>query len=284
MKTGKRAGIRPSPDGSDSRRIRDLSQRLRDVTRNSILTAVVEEARYDVATDEELLGWHSQGDARAAEALLSRYRGFARMKVRSYFLAGADRDDILQEAMIGLFKAIRDFRSEKETSFRAFADVCITRQLITAIRSARCQKHAPLNTYVSLSKPIASNEEPDRQLMDVLCGPSHLDPLEVVIATEDLGDMKAACTELLSAFETEVLRLYSEGTSYQEIGRVLDREAKSIDNALQRIKRKIEIYLRTRDAGDGLGSVNARPVRRRRVEDAGGRTAGCRPAPPTTLR
>ena len=253
MRTGKRAGTPPSPDGSDTGRVRDLSQRLRDVTRNSILTAVVEEARYDVATDEELLGWHrasDDGDDRAAETLLSRYRGFARMRARSYFLAGADRDDILQEAMIGLFKAIRDFRADRETSFRAFADVCITRQLITAIRSSRCQKHAPLNTYVSLSKPIASGEEPDRQLMDVLSGPSHLDPLEVVVATEDLVGMKAACTELLSSFETEVLHLYSEGMSYQEIGQFLDREVKSIDNALQRIKRKLDQHLQLEAAHD----------------------------------
>src|SRR5438034_8057744 len=145
---GKRAPSPPAADTLDPKpaSFRGLTERLKDVTRNSILTAVVEEARYDVATDEELLAWHHAGDSRAAEALLSRYRGLARMKARSYFLAGADRDDILQEAMIGLYKAIRDFQAEKQVSFRAFADVCITRQLITAIRSARCQKHAPLNT------------------------------------------------------------------------------------------------------------------------------------------
>jgi RNA polymerase sporulation-specific sigma factor len=248
--------------------VRGLAERLKDVTRNSILTAVVEEARYDVATDEELIAWHHAGDSGAAEALLSRYRGLARLKARSYFLAGADRDDILQEAMIGLYKAIRDFQAEKQVSFRAFADVCITRQLITAIRSARCQKHGPLNTYVSLSKPIASDEEPDRQLVDVLSGPTHLDPLEVVIATEELGDIKAALGELLSAFETDVLYLYADGKSYQEIGRHLDREAKSIDNALQRIKRKIEVYLATRDPEEPRDA--RRPTRSIRVTAAAG--------------
>src|SRR5207247_5127811 len=144
--------IQPEPP------VRALGERLKDVTRNSILTAVVDEARYDVATDEELIEMHRDGDHRAAELLLSRYRNFARMKARSYFLVGAERDDILQESMIGLYKAIRDFSAERQASFRAFADVCITRQLITAIRSARCQNHVPLNTYVSLSKPLAAEE------------------------------------------------------------------------------------------------------------------------------
>ena len=254
MHTGKRAAEHVAATRGP-KPVRDLSDRLKAVTRNSILTAVVEEAQYDVATDEELLAKHREGDTRAAETLLSRYRGFARMKARSYFLAGADRDDILQEAMIGLYKAIRDFQADKQASFRAFADVCITRQLITAIRSARCQKHTPLNSYVSLSKPIAPDEDPDRQLMDVLSSPGHLDPLEVVIATEELGDIKAAFDELLSEFEKEVLHLYADGKSYQDIALLLDREVKSIDNALQRIKRKIEVYLRTRDPDRPMGSV-----------------------------
>jgi RNA polymerase sporulation-specific sigma factor len=224
---------------------------LRDASTQSAVTALVEEARYDVATDEELIASHRTGDARAAETLLSRYRNFARMKARSYFLVGAERDDILQESMIGLYKAIRDFQSDKQASFRAFADVCITRQLITAIRSARCQKHQPLNSYVSLSKPLAAEEDPDRVLMDVLTGPGVVDPAEVVIATEELGDIKAAFDQLLSEFETEVLRLYADGKSYHEIADILEREVKSIDNALQRIKRKIEVYLRSRDPEGG---------------------------------
>jgi RNA polymerase sporulation-specific sigma factor len=220
---------------------------LKDVSAGSAVTTLVEEARYDVATDEELIERHRSGDSRAAESLLSRYRNFARMKARSYFLVGAERDDILQESMIGLYKAIRDFQANKQASFRAFADVCITRQLITAIRSARCQKHQPLNSYVSLSKPLAAEEDPDRVLMDVLTGPGVLDPAEVVIAAEELGDIKAAFDKLLSEFETQVLRLYADGKSYHQIAKVLAREVKSIDNALQRIKRKIEVYLRTRD-------------------------------------
>jgi RNA polymerase sigma-H factor len=264
VKTGKNGSTRPSTGrfSSGAGRVRGLSERLRDVTRNSILTAVVEEARYDVATDEELLASHRGGDERAAEALLSRYRGLARVKARSYFLAGGDRDDVLQEAMIGLYKAVRDFQPEKQASFRGFADLCITRQLITAIRSASCQKHVPLNSCVSLSKPIASDEEPDRQLMDVVSGPKHLDPVEVVIATEELGAIKAAFRELLSTFETDVLRLHAEGKSYQEMGRLLDRDVKSIDNALQRIKRKIEVYLRTRDPEQPSVSLRrTRPTR-----------------------
>jgi RNA polymerase sporulation-specific sigma factor len=225
-----------------------VAQLLENITHQPELGALVEEARYDVATDEELIRKHREGDLRSADILLSRYRNFARMKARSYFLVGAERDDILQESLIGLYKAIRDFQPERQTSFRAFADVCITRQLITAIRSARCQKHQPLNSYLSLSKPLAAEEEPDRVLMDVLTGPAMLDPAEVVIAAEELGDIKAAFDRLLSQFETEVLRLYADGKSYHQIAALLEREVKSIDNALQRIKRKIEGYLRARDS------------------------------------
>jgi len=222
-------------------------------------TALVEEARHDVATDEELILRHRSGDARAAEVLLSRYRNFARMKAGSYFLAGAERDDIQQESMIGLYKAIRDFQADRRSSFRAFADMCITRQLITAIRSARCRKHQPLNSYVSLSKPLESEEPQDRALLDVLKGPWVLDPAEVIIATENLGAIKAAFDELLSEFETEVLRLYADDKSYQEIAAALERDVKSIDNALQRIKRKIEVYLQDRDQeGSPAGSVGRR--------------------------
>jgi len=264
---GRRAAGLPAAGTADPDTVpvRGLAERLKDVTRNSIFTAVVEEARYDVATDEELLERHREGDSRATEALLSRYRNFARMKARSYFLAGADGDDIVQESMIGLFKAIRDFQPGKRASFRAFADLCITRQLITAIRSARCQKHHPLNSYVSLSKPVAPDEDPDRVLMDVLSGPGILDPLEVVIATEELGDIKAAFDQLLSEFETEVLRLYADGKSYHDISRLLEREVKSIDNALQRIKRKILLYLRTRDTERSAGPARDRPRAGRRV-------------------
>jgi RNA polymerase sporulation-specific sigma factor len=181
------------------------------------------------------------------DALLARYRNFARSKARSYFLVGADKEDIVQEAMIGLYKAVRDFNADRETSFRAFADVCITRQIITAIKMATRQKHIPLNTYVSLSKPLATDEEPDRALMDVLQPREVTDPAELVISTEELRSMKLAFAEILSDFEIEVLHLYVEGKSYQEIAALLSRQLKAVDNALQRIKRKVELHLRSRE-------------------------------------
>jgi RNA polymerase sporulation-specific sigma factor len=196
--------------------------------------------------DEILIGRFHGGDERAVEILLGRYRNFARLKARSYFLVGADRDDIIQEGMIGLYKAIRDFSGSKQASFRAFAEVCITRQIITAIKTATRQKHGPLNSYVSLNKPVAPEEDPDRVLLDVLRGVASEDPAEMVISHEDLRNIKVAFSEILSDFEAEVLRLYVEGKTYSEISDLLRRHVKSIDNALQRIKRKIELHLRAR--------------------------------------
>jgi RNA polymerase sporulation-specific sigma factor len=201
----------------------------------------------DEQSDEQLISLHRDGDGRAMDALLGRYRNFARSKARSYFLVGADKEDIVQEAMIGLYKAVRDFSAERETSFRAFADVCITRQIITAIKMATRQKHIPLNTYVSLSKPLATDEEPDRALMDVLQTHEVTDPAELLISSEELRSMKLAFAEILSDFEIEVLHLYVEGKSYQEIAALLRRQLKAVDNALQRIKRKVELHLRSRE-------------------------------------
>ena len=201
----------------------------------------------DEQSDEQLISLHREGDGRAMDALLARYRNFARSKARSYFLVGADKEDIVQEAMIGLYKAVRDFSADRETSFRAFADVCITRQIITAIKMATRQKHIPLNTYVSLSKPLATDEEPDRALMDVLQTHEVTDPAELVISSEELRSMKLAFSEILSDFEIEVLHLYVEGKSYQEIAALLRRQLKAVDNALQRIKRKVELHLRSRE-------------------------------------
>jgi RNA polymerase sporulation-specific sigma factor len=201
----------------------------------------------DEQSDEQLISLHREGDGRAMDALLTRYRNFARSKARSYFLVGADKEDIVQEAMIGLYKAVRDFSADRETSFRAFADVCITRQIITAIKMATRQKHIPLNTYVSLSKPLATDEEPDRALMDVLQPHEVTDPAELVISSEELRSMKLAFAEILSDFEIEVLHLYVEGKSYQEIAALLRRQLKAVDNALQRIKRKVELHLRSRE-------------------------------------
>ena len=200
--------------------------------------------------DEELVALYRQGGQGAVEELLERYRGFARLKARSYFLAGADREDIVQEGMIGLYKAIRDFQPERETSFRAFAELCITRQIITAVKTATRQKHTPLNQYISLSKPLGSEEDPDWVLMDVLETPNVADPAELVISHDELRSIKLAFAEILSDFEAEVLHMYVEGKSYQEIGELLGRHVKSIDNALQRIKRKVELHLRSREVDD----------------------------------
>lgn len=212
----------------------------------------------DELADEELISRHRDGDGRAMDGLLTRYRNFARSKARSYFLVGADKEDIVQEAMIGLYKAVRDFSADKETSFRAFAEVCVTRQIITAIKMATRQKHIPLNTYVSLSKPLVTEEEPDRSLMDVLQTSNVTDPAELVISSEELRSMKMAFAEILSDFEIDVLHLYVEGKSYQEVAELLGRQVKAVDNALQRIKRKVELHLRSRGEG-GEGEVAREP-------------------------
>ncbi|MCF8566026.1 RNA polymerase sporulation sigma factor SigH [Alicyclobacillus tolerans] len=193
-------------------------------------------------TDEELVDAVRLGDDEALEYLIHKYRNFVRAKARSYFLIGADREDIVQEGMIGLYKSIRDFREDKLTSFKAFAELCITRQIITAIKTATRQKHIPLNSYISLDKPIY-DEESDRTLLDVLCGARVTDPEELVINQEEFDDIEVKMSELLSDLERKVLMLYLDGRSYQEIAVDLDRHVKSIDNALQRVKRKLEKYL-----------------------------------------
>jgi RNA polymerase sporulation-specific sigma factor len=212
--------------------------------------AAREGVHLEEAADELLVRAYHQGQQGAVETLLNRYRNFARMKARSYFLVGADKDDIVQEGMIGLYKAIRDFSEDKQASFRAFAEICITRQIITAIKTATRQKHVPLNQYVSLTKPLGSDDEPDRVLQDVLQTTDVItDPAELVVAGEDLRGIKMAFAEILSDFEAEVLHLYVEGKSYQEIAKLLKKHMKSVDNALQRIKRKVELHLKSRDEG-----------------------------------
>lgn len=182
------------------------------------------------------------GDNDALEYLLEKYKNLVRSKVRSYFLIGADRDDIMQEGMIGLYKAIRDFKPDKQSGFRAFAELCVTRQIITAIKTATRQKHIPLNSYVSLNKPIY-DEESDRTLMDVISGAKVTNPEDMIINQEDFNHIEEKIGELLSDFEWEVLTAYLQGRSYQEIAEKLDRRVKSIDNALQRVKKKLEKYL-----------------------------------------
>ena len=196
--------------------------------------------------DDHLVHRARGGDDKALEDLLHRYRHYARAKARTYFLAGADKEDIVQEGMIGLFKAIRDFQSEKNTAFRAFAELCITRQIITAIKTATRQKHIPLNSYVSLNKP-SSHKDDDAPLENILTSRVIDDPAELVISAEQIAHIKESMGQLLSELETEVLQLYMDGKSYQEIADMLGRHVKSIDNALQRIKRKLEQHLTLRN-------------------------------------
>lgn len=201
---------------------------------------------YAELEDETIIEMYRSGDIIAQEYLISKYKNFVRSKARSYFLIGADKEDIIQEGMIGLYKAIRDYRDDKQSSFRAFADLCITRQIITAIKTATRQKHIPLNSYVSLNKPIY-DEESDRTLLDVISGIHIADPEEIVINQEQMEDIEVKMSELLSSLEMEVLTYYLEGKSYQEIAEHLERHVKSIDNALQRVKRKLGKYLEVRD-------------------------------------
>jgi RNA polymerase sporulation-specific sigma factor len=204
---------------------------------------------YDLHSDEELVESVRGGDSEALEYLINKYRNFVRAKARSYFLIGADREDIVQEGMIGLYKSIRDFRGDKLTSFKAFAELCITRQIITAIKTATRQKHIPLNSYVSLDKPIY-DEDSDRTLLDVIGGSRVQDPEELMINKEEFSGLEDKMGEVLSDLERKVLMLYLDGRSYQEISVDLDRHVKSIDNALQRVKRKLERYLEVRNIAE----------------------------------
>lgn len=197
---------------------------------------------FHMMSDEELVGLTREGDTEALEYLIHRYRNFVKTKARSYFLIGADREDIVQEGMIGLCKAIRDFKQDKLSPFKAFAELCVTRQIITAIKTATRQKHMPLNSYVSLNKPVY-DDEGERTLLDVLSGVKVTDPEELMIAQEECVGIERKISELLSDLEKKVLLYYTQGRSYHEIAYELDRHVKSIDNALQRIKRKLERHL-----------------------------------------
>lgn len=196
--------------------------------------------------DEEIVKLAKNGDEFATEYLISKYKNFVRVKAKSYFLVGADREDIIQEGMIGLYKSIRDFRADKLSSFRAFAELCITRQIITAIKTATRQKHIPLNSYISLNKPIY-DEDSDRTMLDILSGTKVTDPEEVFISHELSDDLREKIQQNLSELESQVLMSYLEGKSYQEMAKELNRHVKSIDNALQRVKRKIEKTLGDKD-------------------------------------
>lgn len=199
--------------------------------------------KYDNMLEEEVVTYANKGDTDAEEFLINKYKNFVKIKSKSYFLIGGDKDDIYQEGMIGLYKAIRDFKPDKLSSFRAFAELCITRQIITAIKTATRQKHIPLNSYISLNKPIYE-EESDRTLIDVLSTINISDPEELIISNEEKTKIEEKMSEILSSLEMEVLKCYLDGKSYQEIACDLDKHAKSIDNALQRVKRKLEKFLK----------------------------------------
>ena len=187
--------------------------------------------------DEEVVVLAQNGDGQALAYLLNKYKNFVRSKARSYFLIGADHEDIVQEGMIGLYKAIRDFQSSRLASFRSFAELCVKRQIITAIKAATRQKHVPLNSYVSLNKPLY-DEESDRTLLDVIEG-RVTNPEDLYISQEDLSRIQTQISEVLSDLERQVLEAFMDGKSYQEIAELLGRHVKSIDNALQRVKRKL---------------------------------------------
>ncbi len=193
-------------------------------------------------SDGEIIVIIHEGNTDALNFLIRKYQSFVRLKARSYFLIGGDREDIIQEGMIGLYKAIRDFKEDRLSSFKAFAELCITRQIITAIKTATRQKHIPLNTSVSLDKPVF-DEESDRTLLDVIAGPVLDDPEGLMIHREDFVQMEDEMNKVLSSLEKQVLALYLDGQSYQEISEELNRQVKSVDNALQRIKRKLERYM-----------------------------------------
>jgi RNA polymerase sporulation-specific sigma factor len=204
------------------------------------LTAAQEQAKAQREVEDLNLVLRARnGDGVSMDSLIRRYTGFVRLKASSYFIAGGEPEDLIQEGLIGLYKAVRDFRSDKDTSFRSFAELCITRQIITAIKTATRYKHSPLNTYVSFSQTPAGQEDSDVTLGDALAGPGVDDPVICVISTEELQSLVFALGTGLSQLEADALRLYLEGLSYEQMAAELGCDTKTIDNALQRVKRKV---------------------------------------------
>jgi len=197
--------------------------------------------------DEYLVAMAKRGNANAYDQIVRRYRGFVRLKASAYFLLGGDADDLNQEGLLGLFKAVRDFRTDRESSFRNFAELCITRQIITAVKTASRHKHSPLNQYVSFAQSPAGQSDSDATLEDVLPGPLINDPANQLVATEELDSLIACLSSVLSDLESQVLSLYLDGHSYEAIGEQLDCDTKTVDNALQRVKRKVGIHLASRE-------------------------------------
>lgn len=205
--------------------------------------AVSENDEFVSMTDDEIVKLAKNDNISALECILEKYKNLVKSRSRPYFLIGADREDIIQEGMIGLYKAIRDYDTEKYTNFKAFAEMCITRQIITAIKTATRRKHMPLNSYVSLSHPVF-DEESDKTLLDTITEHSCLDPEEIIINKENYNSIGQRINELLSPKEMEILTVYLQGKSYQEISEQLGISHKSIDNALQRVKRKLDKNIR----------------------------------------
>jgi RNA polymerase sporulation-specific sigma factor len=212
------------------------------------LTDLDQQGYVDVV-DEGLVRRARGGDQQAMDQIISRYRGFVRLKASAYFLAGGDSEDLIQEGLIGLFKAVRDYRPEREASFRSFAELCVTRQIITAIKTAARNKHSPLNTYVSFSNTRAGSEQ-ETTLADVLPDDPVTDPINQAISTEELTSLVECLGRVLSPLESQVLAMYLEGRSYEEVAERLECNPKSVDNALQRVKRKVETHLSERNVLD----------------------------------
>jgi len=197
--------------------------------------------------DTYLVALAKRGSADAYERIVRRYRGFVRLKASSYFLLGGDSDDLIQEGLVGLYKAIRDYRTDRESSFRNFAELCVTRQIITAVKTASRNKHAPLNQYVSFAQTPAAAVDSEATLEEVLPGPHSEDPSERVIASEELRSLVACLSSVLSDLESRVLSLYLDGYSYEIIGERVECDTKTVDNALQRVKRKVGQHLAGRE-------------------------------------
>ena len=197
--------------------------------------------------DKYLIALAKQGRADAYDRIVRRYYGFVRLKASSYFLIGGDADDLIQEGLVGLYKAVRDFRTDRESSFRNFAELCITRQIITAVKTSTRNKHTPLNEYVSFSQtPAASGGDGDPTLDELLPGPTVHDPVNQVISSEELHSLVTCLSSVLSELESSVLSLYLDGYSYEVVAEQLQCDAKTVDNALQRVKRKVGAHLATR--------------------------------------
>jgi RNA polymerase sporulation-specific sigma factor len=197
--------------------------------------------------DEYLVALAKRGHSDAYERIVRRYRGFVRLKASAYFMLGGESDDLIQEGLLGLFKAVRDFRTDRESSFRNFAELCITRQIITAVKTASRNKHSPLNQYVSFGQTPAAAGDSETTLEEILPGPAINDPANQVIATEELSSLVACLSSVLSDLESRVLSLYLDGHSYEVIGERLECDTKTVDNALQRVKRKVGTHLASRE-------------------------------------